>query len=240
MRRRLFALVFSAAALCVALGAVALGDSRGDPITPPNPGTSSTAAETTDSAAPPVNAAVPQEVQNNMKLRCTAAARAQNFRHYWAGESFAGLTATAVIRRCDEPRADEPLRANYVSYIYGDCTPAGDEGCAPPIEVQSWPAVERNRRMLTAAPAGPQDRGADTTVSGVPAAKFDHGTRIEIYHPGATIVVFGDDPVQVERFANALREGPEVLADLGRHGIAFDAACADNVNYCVGTRSRGA
>lgn len=35
-------------------------------------------------------------------------------------------------------------RANFASLIYGDCEASSDAGCAPPLEIQTWPACERN------------------------------------------------------------------------------------------------
>jgi hypothetical protein len=56
--------------------------------------------------------------------------------------------------RCDDPiEPNEPVRANYVGYIYGDCSIAsGDEACAPPLEVQVWPACIRNHSTYQLTP----------------------------------------------------------------------------------------
>jgi hypothetical protein len=32
---------------------------------------------------------------------------------------------------------------NSTSFIYGGCEPAGDSGCAPPLEVQTWSICDR-------------------------------------------------------------------------------------------------
>jgi hypothetical protein len=122
-----------------------------------------------------------------------------------------------------------------VSFLYGDCTPGDDEGCAPPIEVQTWPAVERNKATLTAAPFESQVTGTDTTVSRMPATWYEDGSRLEIYRPDVTVLVFGDDPTRIDRFATALVEGPGVLTELAVYGIVFDNGCVQESHYCVGT-----
>ncbi len=71
-------------------------------------------------------------------LACTAPAQALTFPNYWAGASFDGLTVSGVVRTCDTPQSEERVRDNSVTYLYGDCTPGDDEGCAPPIKIQTW------------------------------------------------------------------------------------------------------
>ena len=53
----------------------------------------------------------------------------------FAGDNVDGLSLTAVVRGGD---------AGYVSFVYGDCEAADDAGCAPPAEVQVWPACLRH------------------------------------------------------------------------------------------------
>ncbi|MGH9893454.1 MAG: hypothetical protein ACREA0_15990 [bacterium] len=127
------------------------------------------------------------------------------------------------------------MRANYVSYLYGECIAGDDQGCAPPIEVQTWPASERNKATLTPAPFETQVSGTDTTVSGLPATWYEDGKRLEIYRPDATIVVFGDDSARIDRFAVALVQGPGVLDELSVYGIVFENGClkVKNSYYCV-------
>ena len=54
---------------------------------------------------------------------------------YDAGDRVDGLPLVAVLGRDDT--------ADFVSFVYGDCTAGDDEGCAPPAEVQVWPACRR-------------------------------------------------------------------------------------------------
>jgi len=54
------------------------------------------------------------------------------------GEEFQGLPLTTIIRHRFEPGPDmrPGLRGeNSVTFIYGDCTPTGDSGCPPPVQV---------------------------------------------------------------------------------------------------------
>lgn len=233
MRRRTLTIALSITAACTGLAAVAVGAGL-IPMPPPDPGLTANATQSTVPPPAPSGPPIPNEPVSLAKLPCTNVEQSLGFQNYWAGQSFDGLALTAVLRRCDQVRADEAMRANYVSYVYGDCTTGNDAGCAPPIEVQSWPSVERRKGSLTPGPAESSVSGTDTTVSGVPATKYEDGHRLEIYRPDTTIVVFGDDPARVDRFATALVSGPPVLAELAKYGIIFDATCIVNPNYCTG------
>ena len=116
---------------------------------------------------------------------------------YYAGESVDGVPLVAVLRRSDS--------ANYVSFIYGECSASGDMGCAPPGEVQVWPACVRNpaRYDRNRSPISPTS--VPTSVRGVPAAVFEDGHRLEIQTGAATVVVFGETPSYVTALADALR-----------------------------------
>jgi hypothetical protein len=114
---------------------------------------------------------------------------------YFAGGRVEGLPLTAVLRRSDT--------AEFVSFVYGDCTPDDDLGCAPPIEIQVWPACRRSLALYDSSLLGPTLER--TTVRGVPAAILDGGTRLELQTGRATVVVFGDSPGRVGRVARALR-----------------------------------
>jgi hypothetical protein len=181
------------------------------------------------------------EVSSPTRLPCTAVEQRTNFPNSWAGESFDGLGVTAVLRRCDKPQPDDPGRANYVSYIYGDCDPAGsDEGCAPPIEIQSWPAAEVTPQMFaSAAPDGQPRPGTDTTVGGLPATKYDGGEMLVVFRPRSTVMVFGRDQARVERFGkkSAAIHGPPVLTELAQFGLVFDRSCLALKGYCVASRT---
>jgi hypothetical protein len=120
----------------------------------------------------------------------------EGFPIYDAGPSVAGLPLVAVLRRSDTP-------TNYVSFIYGDCQAAGDMGCAPPIEIQVWPACVRNP-SLYGSPKGPTPEM--TVVRGVPAAFVDNdGLRLEIQTGTSTVVVFARSRDEALTVADALR-----------------------------------
>jgi hypothetical protein len=114
-----------------------------------------------------------------------------------AGEQMDGLPLSAVVRRDDS--------ADYVSFVYGDCAPGASGGCAPPVEVQVWPACRRNLHLYDSGPPG-MPVPERTTLRGVPAAFLDDGLRLELQASRSTIVVFGDSPARVRRVAEALRE----------------------------------
>jgi hypothetical protein len=125
-----------------------------------------------------------------------AAARAfGEFPLYYAGKEVDGVPLTAVLRRSG--------RAHYVSFLYGDCTPASDAGCAPPAEVQVWRSVDRN--------AGSYDRSVpgsptleQTRIRGRPAAFVGDGA-LEIYADESTVVVFAGSRERLLAIAKALR-----------------------------------
>jgi len=114
---------------------------------------------------------------------------------YFAGDRVEGHQLVAVLRRSDT--------AEFVSFVYGDCAPADDMGCAPPIEIQIWPAC---RRYLALYGSSPADQVMErSSVRGVPAAVFDDGTRLELQTGRSTIVVFADTRARLARIALSLR-----------------------------------
>jgi len=118
-----------------------------------------------------------------------------DFPVYDAGDSVEGLPLVAELRRVGGA-------ANYVSFIYGDCVAVDDYGCAPPIEIQIWPACVRNP-SLYAGPGAPV--GDKVTVRGVPAAFYEDGRRLEVQTGISTVVVFGRTQADVVAAADALR-----------------------------------
>ena len=114
--------------------------------------------------------------------------RARSFRGfpvYSLGPSFQGLPLVAVLRRHDaKTRSRETIEANYVSFVYGDCNPEPD-GCAPPLEVQTWPACTRVPADIDSPPDG------RIVVRGAPASFFEGGRRLEVVTGSSTVVIFG-------------------------------------------------
>ena len=115
---------------------------------------------------------------------------------YDAGERVDGLPLVAVVRRDDT--------ADYVSFVYGDCVAEDESGCAPPAEIQVWPACRRNLALYDTAPAGgvlPER----LVTRGVRAELFDEGTRLELQTGPSTVVIFADSRARALRIAAALR-----------------------------------
>jgi hypothetical protein len=118
------------------------------------------------------------------------------------GASFERHQKSHEERRCDEPG---PVgRANYHSVIYGDCQATADHGCAPPVEIQTYPACERNPSSYRLTPEGDAVPHQDARVAGFPAAWFEDGRRLEVYLKDATIVIFGENRGQLTRAAAQL------------------------------------
>ena len=174
---------------------------------------------TGSSEAPDANVIVP-----NGKISAAAAAQLRDlapcredesppdFRPHSLGESFEGIDLSAAQRRCSPPEVvNEGIRgstaaatryvhrANYTSFVYGHCENDDGNGCAPPLEVQTWPACER-----IAASYDPALERERLTGRGVPAAIFEDGLRLELYTGEGTVVVFGVDRERVLRAAESV------------------------------------
>jgi hypothetical protein len=149
------------------------------------------AAEETQSSgdASPSTASTPD------LLPCTGSQQPANFTVYSLGPVANGLTVSSEYRRCDTYLQGAPGRANFVSYIYGQCTIAtGDDRCTPPLEIQTWPACERALADYQLEPGTPYPNTYLGELRGVPAYSFDNGNRIELYTGGSTIAIFSTDP----------------------------------------------
>jgi hypothetical protein len=175
-------------------------------------------AATRGEASEPAATAAPRST-----FSVSAARAFSGFPVYDVGATFEGLPRTAVLRR-------ESEGVNYVSFIYGTCTPASDEGCAPPLEIQSWPACLRNPGIYQRqGPMGLNSVAA--TVRGVPGAYFEDGTRLEVQAGDATVVVFSVDRGSVDRAAAALR-GVNLPVQAGERLPAPAAGALDGTLRC--------
>jgi hypothetical protein len=126
------------------------------------------------------------------------ARRFSEFPLYYAGEAVDGLPLVAVTRRSDT--------ADYVSVVYGDCVSGDDAGCAPPAEIQVWPACWRNLGLYGASvPALAGSTLERSTIRGVPAVILDGGTRIELQTGRSVVVLFASTPARAARLASALQ-----------------------------------
>jgi hypothetical protein len=137
-------------------------------------------------------------------LSIDGAAAFPDFALYSAGQSFEGLPLTGMTRRLEARVAPDPARANFVGFRYGDCTPTSDAGCPAPLEIQVWPACERNLSTYTLTPLGDPLPHEDASVRGVPAAFFEDGQRLEVYTGSVSVVLFGQGKAQLLRAADAL------------------------------------
>lgn len=153
------------------------------------------------------------------RLACTVEDEVPNFDTYTLGAEILEHRLTATIRRCDAPAPppalrgivpDDAARANFVSYIYGDCTPstnfADESSCAPPVEVQVWPACERS--LADYSGHSPISGKSIGQIRGVPAWSFEGGNRVELYAGSATIVVFANSPAEVLGAVDELQRQP--------------------------------
>lgn len=124
----------------------------------------------------------------------------QDFPVYYVGETFDAHPLVAVLRRKDTgSHPDEPIRANYVSFIYGDCDAGGDLGCAPPLEVQTSPACLYTPEDIALVP--------DEIVQarGVNAFLYDEGHKVVLVAGAATITIYGGSREEVVTAVQRLR-----------------------------------
>lgn len=73
--------------------------------------------------------------------------------------------------------------------------------------VQNWPACERSRDDVTAAPPSglPLPQMRPLTLRGVPAIYFGEDRRLELYTGRTTVVLFGSNLASLRRAASKLR-----------------------------------
>jgi hypothetical protein len=167
---------------------------------------------------------------------CTSPNGRLNFKTSWTGPEFRGLPLTAVIRECESTVSEGSTRTNFVSYLYGSCDPE-PEGCAVPIEIQTWPTESRSHSMyhpkgVSSALLLPHE---DTVFDGIPALVAEY--RLELFFPDVTVVIFGHDEATRKEFARSLRPGVGVLTQLTEFGVSFEPKCADQFGHCEGIRS---
>jgi hypothetical protein len=100
----------------------------------------------------------------------TAAQDGLPFRVYWAGKTVEGLPLAAIER--DEQRE---------TFIYGDCRPAHDEGCSPPLQIQTASVCDLNALTVAGRPRSYSSFGA--------ASMLDYGERRLQLTTGASTVL---------------------------------------------------
>jgi hypothetical protein len=139
------------------------------------------------------------------ELTIDGAAAFPDFALYSPGQSFEGLPLTGMARRIEARVAPDTHRANFASFRYGNCAPSKDGGCPAPLEIQIWPACERNPSSYSLTPFGDPLPHERVTVRGVPAAFFEDGHRLEIYTGSVSVVMFGGGKAHLLRAAEALQ-----------------------------------
>lgn len=147
-----------------------------------------------------------ERVLRHEALPCTGARQPANFEVFSAGPSVGGVPLSGFKRRCGGATpADEPP-ANFTNYIYGDCESAGsDTGCAPPLEVQTWPACQRSLGDYSfEGKPMPYRRLASHDGAEVVEIEFMFEPRIEVYTKSSTIVIFSEDPALAREAAAQL------------------------------------
>lgn len=126
------------------------------------------------------------------------------------GTAMAGLPRTDFAKLCNSAAPGEPATVPFTSAIYGDCIATSEEGCGPPLEIQTWPECDRNLALYTVTGADGSQQPypyAMSTLSQapqVPVATFDNGTRTEIYTGSATIVIFAEDAAVMKQAVDAV------------------------------------
>jgi hypothetical protein len=95
---------------------------------------------------------------------------------YWLGEEFDGLPLTYT---------DERL------FVYGDCEPESDTGCAPPLQLQHWPLAERHPSKFTTTPGAPTPCTHEA-INGTLVAAFPTTGGLEVYVGRTVVVIFAE------------------------------------------------
>ena len=122
-----------------------------------------------------------------LSLAGSAAAASPPTRTYWLGETFDGLPLT---------------HKDAANYIYGQCHPPPDGGCAPPLSTQNWTLQQRHPSRFTR-----MAKCVRGIIRGRPAAVFSTSGGMELYIGKTVVVLFGETR-RVMRASRALRPYP--------------------------------
>ncbi len=151
-----------------------------------------------------------------------AARQFDDFAVYWLGARFEKWKLTAVAL----PYGPE----GFVSLIYGDCTPTGDDhpSCTPPVQVQIS-ALCSHLREVARAPIWKQRRirGAPVgTIDGAPVL-FSRSSQVKVYRGEGT-----DAGVELRalRALRSLNNAPPVVGVADRiappaRGVLAERSC---------------
>lgn len=118
----------------------------------------------------------------------TAAESYDDYALYYLGSSFDGFPLTSAAMGPGSGTG----RKRAWDFIYGDCTPSGDEpSCTPPLDLQNWSICTR----FPARYPGPTQK--TTTIDGVETLPAGGG--LDVYTGLTTVVIFGGNRSQVIR-----------------------------------------
>lgn len=95
---------------------------------------------------------------------------------YWLGDEFDGLPLTHSSDR---------------GFVYGDCEPKSDTGCAPPLQLQHWPLAKRHPSKFTITPGTPMPCTRES-IEGTLVAAFPTTGGLEVYVGRTVVVIFAE------------------------------------------------
>lgn len=124
----------------------------------------------------------------------------KGFPLYWLGPSFGDWKLSSA--------AAPPSPSSPASFIYGDCTPESDSGCAPPLEVQITPLCP-HLRSATSNPVWHRRR-----VRGAPVGRFGGPV---LFSRRAQVKVFAPDEETALRALGRLRSANRVAPVIDSH-----------------------
>jgi hypothetical protein len=108
---------------------------------------------------------------------------------YFVGSRLGGFALTEIL-------VPPEGAGDSTSFIYGDCEPSGDAGCAPPLEIQTWDICDRF-----------PDGSSSAALVDLRGAKGEYAPdegRAEVYTGSKAAVIFSD-PELSERAVDELR-----------------------------------
>jgi hypothetical protein len=146
-------------------------------------------------------------VKTGEALPCTGPDDPLNFDAFSPGPSVGGLHLTETVRRCDSGAFADESPANYVAYVYGDCKqPQEGSGCAPPLQVHTWPACQRTFADYSFE-GEPLPHRELPDINGAKVVEIDFvvDNRIEIYTRSSTIVIWAGSRALATKAIDQLR-----------------------------------
>lgn len=135
-----------------------------------------------------------KRIQRHEIMPCTVSGEPVNFKVFSAGPSVAGVPVTSIDRRCDTGAYTGEIPENDFVYIYGECRPAPDIGCLPPLQIRSYPACQRTFAdySFEGKPLPYKELGSVDGAK-VREINFLADRRIEVYSGNSTIAISAAD-----------------------------------------------